>query len=329
MFIWTAGGWDEALAEAQHPAPLLQSWAWGEVQGRSGWRVARVVLPGPVPATVLLRGRAPLTWGYVPRGPARANRETLLALAAWAEGKGLTHLRVEPEGPPEIAARLDALGFRQVRQVQPPRTLIVPLGEEADMLAAFKPRTRYNVRLALRRGLRVDEGAEATVLGHQLAASAQRKHIRLPGASYLELLLTHLPWCRTYVVRLDGLVLAATLVAHHDGRAYYLFSGAAGCRRELKPVYAAQWAAMRSAAAAGCADYDLWGLPPSRDPAHPWFGFGEFKLGFGGHPVEYPGTWDLVLSESRYRLVEAHEWAVRRARRLRSATRGRTARALI
>ena len=50
------------------------------------------------------------------------------------------------------------------------------------------------------------------------------------------------------------------LVIHFDGRGYYMFSGSNGEKRELKPVYAAKWAAIQGAIAAGCRDYDLWGV---------------------------------------------------------------------
>jgi lipid II:glycine glycyltransferase (peptidoglycan interpeptide bridge formation enzyme) len=65
------------------------------------------------------------------------------------------------------------------------------------------------------------------------------------------------------------------------------------------PTYAVQWAAMRAAAAAGCGDYDLWGVPPSRDADHPWHGLWQFKTGFGGELVELCGAWDLDLAPVR------------------------------
>jgi len=106
------------------------------------------------------------------------------------------------------------------------------------------------------------------------------------------------------------------LVIHFDGRGYYMFSGSNGNRRELKPVYAAKWAAIQGAIRAGCRDYDLWGVPPGPDKAHPWYGLWEFKAGFNGELVEYVGCWDLVLGELRHGVGEATERARRRLGRL-------------
>jgi lipid II:glycine glycyltransferase (peptidoglycan interpeptide bridge formation enzyme) len=112
--------------------------------------------------------------------------------------------------------------------------------------------------------------------------------------------------------------VAAILVAHHAGRAYYLFGGASGEKRELMPSYAVQWEAMRAAAQQGCADYDLWGIPPEPDPRHPWFGLWQFKTGFADEVVEYAGCWDLALSGIRNRVLHAQEAFVNAVRTMRA-----------
>src|SRR5205085_3471248 len=104
--------WDSGLRELAEPAPLLQSWGFGETQAREGWQVERVRLPGPVQATVLLQGRGRLSRGYVPRGPVPASPAALEALAGWAGERRLARLRVEPEAGPELAGALRELGFR-------------------------------------------------------------------------------------------------------------------------------------------------------------------------------------------------------------------------
>src|SRR5579859_4811278 len=140
--------WESGLAAAASPAPLLQSWAWGEVQARSGWRVERLQLPGGGLASLLWQGLGPLRWGYVPRGPVPVSAEGLDALREWARERGLARLRVEPEAGPELGARLAAAGLRPGPELQPRLTRIVPLGPPEEMLAACRPKARYNIRLA-------------------------------------------------------------------------------------------------------------------------------------------------------------------------------------
>src|SRR5260370_318655 len=76
--------WDGELDERASPAPLLQTWGWGEVQSRAGWTVERVRLAGGAMASVQLRGLGPVREAYVPRGPVPASPEALAALVDWA-----------------------------------------------------------------------------------------------------------------------------------------------------------------------------------------------------------------------------------------------------
>ena len=162
-------------------------------------------------------------------------------------------------------------------------------------MASFKPKHRYNIRLALKRGIQVEEGADAQELHRQHLETARRQDISAPSARHYQARLDHLEWCRTYVAHHEDRPLAAIMVARFAGRAYYLFGGSSGERRQLMPTYALQWEAMRAAARAGCRDYDLWGIPPGDDPSHPWHGLWQFKAGFSGALVELCGAWDLDL----------------------------------
>ncbi|MGH7903512.1 MAG: lipid II:glycine glycyltransferase FemX [Candidatus Dormibacteraceae bacterium] len=310
----TPSEWDAGLARAASPSPLLQSWAWGEVQAGSGWELERVEVPG-ARATVLLKGR-PRRAGYVPRGPVPATEAALAGLIRWARSRRLASLKVEPEAGFEMDSVLVGLGFAPAAEVQPASTLIVDLAPDSELLASFKPKTRYNVRLAARKGVEVVEGADPDELARQAGATAERQRIRLPGRDHYARLLEELPWCRTYVARAGGEPVAAILVAQHDGRAYYLFGGSDGRRRELMPAYALQFQAMVAAHRRGCRDYDLWGLPPESDPAHPWFGLWQFKTGFGGRPVRYAGAWELVLDPVAARVAAGADRLRGLARRL-------------
>lgn len=291
-------GWDAGLQHltgAGEPPSLLQSWGFGRVQAEEGWRVARLALPGSR-ASVLLQGSGLFARAYVPRGPVPTTSESLAALAGWARERGLARLRVEPDGGTALADELRSLGFVPSVGMQPEHTLIVPLGSEEAMMASFKPKHRYNIRLASRRGVEVEEDDDVAELERQTRATARRQGISLPGLAGYRRRLAELDWCRVYVARHEGRALAAIMVARFAGRGYYLFGGSSGERRELQPTYAVQWAAMRAAAEAGCRDYDLWGVPPKGDPSHPWAGLWQFKVGFGGRLVDYCGAWDLPLS---------------------------------
>jgi hypothetical protein len=305
-----ANRWDAELDELAAPSPLLQTWAWGEVQARAGWSLDRVRLPGGAMASVQLRSVGPAREAYVPRGPVPATPDAIGALVVWARAAGLAGILVEPEGEASLEGALESQGFERVAPIQPQHTRIVSLGEPAEMLAAFRQGRRYNIRTGQKRGVTVEEGRDAAELARQSAAVERRESIHLPDRRYYELLLELLPWCRTYVARapLTGEALATVLVARHAGRAYSLFAGRSGQRSELMGNDLAWWTAISSAAEAGCRDIDLWGVPPpGSGPAHPWHGLGFFKAEFGGREVAYPGAWQLVLSGLGSRLLAAEK----------------------
>jgi len=300
----------------------LQSWGYGEVQAQEGWAVERLVLPGGARALVLLKGSGPFRWAYVPRGPVPATLAAVVRLGAWARERRLARLRVEPETAAALGPELRELGFRAAPAFHPRHTRIVALGADDTMLATFKPKHRYNIRLALKRGVTVQAGADAAELWRQSRATEQRQDIALLSEEQYRRRLTLLTGCRTYVAHYEGQPLAAILVAWFSGRAYYLFGGSVGVKRELMPAYAAQWAAMRDAARHGCRDYDLWGVPPSAgDTEHPWHRLWQFKAGFCGDVVEYCGAWDLVLSPWADRIDALAGGARRLAGRLSPVSR--------
>ncbi|HSR24910.1 MAG TPA: peptidoglycan bridge formation glycyltransferase FemA/FemB family protein, partial [Candidatus Eisenbacteria bacterium] len=182
----------------------------------------------------------------------------------------------------------------------------------------FKPKHRYNIRLAARRGVIVEVGLDAAEMRRQSQGTAQRQRIALLAESQYRRRLELMDWCRIYVARHEGDALAAIMVARFGGRAYYLYGGASGQGMQLMPTYAVQWAAMLDAARDGCRDYDLWGVPPTPDDrGHPWHGLWQFKSGFDGELVEYCGAWDLVLSPWASRVDGLAGQARRVARRLR------------
>ena len=300
-----AESWDRGLAERASPAPLLQSWAWGEVQAKAGWKIERLQGAGAM-ASVQVREVGPAREAYVPRGPVPATAEAVDWLIEWARSARIAKLVVEPEAPETLAEVLTDRGFTRVAAIQPQHTRIVKLLPPAELLATFRHGRRYNIRTGIKRGVVVEEGKDAAELARQSAAVERRESIHLPDRRYYDLLLNLLPWCRTYTAFAPEKhePLATVLVARHAGRAYSLFAGRSGAHPELMGNDLAWWSAISSAAEAGGTDFDLWGVPPpDARPGHPWEGLGMFKSEFGGEAVAYAGAWQLVLSASRARLL--------------------------
>jgi lipid II:glycine glycyltransferase (peptidoglycan interpeptide bridge formation enzyme) len=314
-----AESWDAQLASVASPAPLLQSWAWGEVQSRAGWKTVRIKITGGAVASVLVRTVGPLREAYVPRGPVPASAEGIDVLVDWARHAKMARLVVEPEAS-KLSDAFRERGWRRTKPIQPQHTRILKLRPPAEMLPAFRHGRRYNIRTGEKRGVVVEEGKDAAELERQSQAVERRESINLPGRRYYQLLLDMLPWCRTYTAYSPDKhePLATVLVARHAGRAYSLFAGRSGRRTELMGNDLAWWSAIKSAAEAGCDDFDLWGVPPpDAPPGHPWTGIGAFKAEFGGEVVSYTGAWELVISAGAATLVDLEKTARAYIRRLK------------
>ncbi len=312
--------WDRQLDELATPAPLLQSWAWGEVQARAGWSVERIRLAGGAMASVQTRAIGPAREAYVPRGPVPASAEAVDALVDWSRGAKMARLVVEPEATGTFGDVLRQRGFEPVAPIQPQHTRIIRLRPPAEMLATFRHGRRYNIRAGTRRGVTVNEGKDAAELARQSAAVERREAIHLPDRHYYELLVDLLPWCRTYVASApeSGEALATVLVARHSGRAYSLFAGRSGGHPELMGNDLAWWTAISAAAEAGCRDFDLWGVPPpGSGRQHPWHGLGFFKAEFGGDELSYPGAWQFTVSAAGSRLISLERKSRAYVRRLK------------
>jgi lipid II:glycine glycyltransferase (peptidoglycan interpeptide bridge formation enzyme) len=331
-----ADAWDAALA-AWPRAHLLQSHGWGAVQAATGWRVHRMrvaagagrMLPVTALSAPALPGAPPRV--HVPRGPAcdpedgDAWEAVLEALDDLAGRLGAVAVTLEPsawaEDVPGLVARLGP-GWDPVPPVQPSHTAVVDLaGDEAAVLGRMRPKGRYNVRLAERRGVVAvtvdDVPLAAARLAGLCAATERRQGIVLPSSGHLRLVLTALPGARVHLATVDGEPVAGALVVPFAAEAIYLYGGSTGRHRDRQPSALVHFHAMRAAIEAGCTRYDLWGIPPDADPGHPWHGLRQFKLSLGGRERVAAGAWRRRCRPLAWRAVAAAETARLAARRAR------------
>jgi peptidoglycan pentaglycine glycine transferase (the first glycine) len=318
--------WDRALATAPNPH-LLQSWRWGELQEGFGWTAQRRTLEAGVPLTMLVAptlvpGRR---WGYVPRGPALTAAGIAGALAEVTEvarNLDLAFVRIEPEleegwRPPP--------GWSEAPATQPEHTSIIDIARpDAELLASFKSKTRYNVRLAQRKGVEVTVSGDLAAFARLAGETSGRHRIQLAPESYyreLHRLMSGDGMARLYLASHEGTNLAGIMVVRFAGRATYLFGASTRAGREKMPAYLLHWHAMRDMRDAGDHEYDLWGVPPDDRPDHPWAGLWQFKSGWQGRLVTYAGAFDHPISIAVWRAHNSLSNLRRAVRRVRSRWR--------
>jgi lipid II:glycine glycyltransferase (peptidoglycan interpeptide bridge formation enzyme) len=168
-------------------------------------------------------------------------------------------------------------------------------------------KTRYSVRLADRRGVRIERGAPARDVGEfyeLLRDTSKRNDFRIHDEAYYQDFLRIFGDNAILMFAIVDGVRAAGLIAARFGReAIYMYGGSSTVHRAHGAAFRLQYEAMRWARDFGCSRYDLWGIP-AEDPittgeqgdrvagtrGDDWRGLYKFKVGFGGDAVVYPPT---------------------------------------
>jgi len=212
-----------------------------------------------------------------------------------------------------VTAALREFGWRPApMRVQPPDTVIVPLdASPEEILRRMKSKTRYNVRLAAKKGVSV-----TVVAGTELLAAlpewyrlyretAERDRITIHPEGYYRHVVESAAAMRSeglpapdlslYVARHEGDLLGGIIVSSWSGTSTYLYGASSNTKRNLMANYLLQWEAMQGAIGRGDVAYDLFGIPERDDPDHPMHGLYRFKTGFGGEIVHRAGAWDLPI----------------------------------
>jgi lipid II:glycine glycyltransferase (peptidoglycan interpeptide bridge formation enzyme) len=214
---------------------------------------------------------------------------------------------------------------RAPADIQPPSTVIIDLTQEEEaLLGAMKSKTRYNVRLAGKRGVEVRRGRVRAPGGEPAddldrwyelyRDTAARDRIAIHSPAYYRALFdtaSAYPAAdlSLLVAEHEGELLAGIIVLRFGGTATYLYGASSNHKRNLMAPYALQWEAMRRSRGAGAAHYDLFGVPPADDPGHPMHGLYRFKTGFGGRILHRAGGWDYPARRAGYAFYRTAERA--------------------
>jgi len=211
-------------------------------------------------------------------------------------------------------------------QIQFKNTVLIDLNHpEEELLARMKQKTRYNIRLAEKKGvaLRVGTLADLGMLYQMYAETSVRDEFVIRNEDYYktvwETFMTsnvggfkspeletfqpsNLPACEPLVAEVNNEPIAAIFVFYFAGRAYYVYGMSRAAHREKMPAYLLQWEAIKRAKARGCTVYDLWGAPDIFDESDSMWGVYRFKEGLGGTVVRTLGAWDFAPNPLWYKL---------------------------
>lgn len=339
--IKSAQDWNEKIKDLPG-AHALQTWQWGQVKSRFGWKTyhlgwrnesdefkaAALVLQRTIRPASLPMG---LRVMYAPRGPLLDWSDNSLALRvlddlqSFARGQGAIFLKIDPDLPVgygipgEEDEERSPVGERvrhelinrgwvfSDEQIQFKNTVVVDLTEDPEaMMMRMKSKTRYNIRLAKRRGVEVRAGGvdDIDLLYKMYAHTSIRDDFLIRGNDYYQEV-----WKRFFnddlaeplIAEVDGSPVGAVVIFRFGGRAWYIHGMSLDEHREKMFNYRLQWEAMVRSKDAGCREYDMWGAPDEFNQDDPLWGVYRFKDGFGGKVIRTIGAWDYPVRPFLYK----------------------------
>ncbi|MBM3180349.1 MAG: peptidoglycan bridge formation glycyltransferase FemA/FemB family protein [Chloroflexi bacterium] len=305
-----------------HPnAHLLQMGEWGELKKDFGWKPVRFILDGETGAQILFR-RLPLglTLGYMPK-PVMSNKLQEMSNDFWREVDVIckknraVFLKIEPDmwdDEFQLIARYSSL-VTSPHNIQPPRTIVISLEEdEEQILARMKPKCRYNIRLAEKRGVTICTWGDLPAFHEMMTVTGGRTNFGVHTLEYYQRayeLFHPKGTCELLVAEYEDTPLAALMVFANAKRAWYVYGASNDEERNRMPTYLLQWEAIRWAKARGCEEYDLWGVPDENEDVlesnfetrhDGLWGVYRFKRGFGGQLKRAAQAVDRVYNPLLY-----------------------------
>ncbi|MFH0951292.1 MAG: peptidoglycan bridge formation glycyltransferase FemA/FemB family protein [bacterium] len=302
---------------SQNLSQFLQSWQWSAFQADLSNKVYRLGVKDDqelvASASLIVKQTASFKYLYSPRGPIIKNGVDQTKVLNWLI-KAIKELAKKDKAKfwrwePTWALPVNDWSLQKTIDLQPPHTLILDLHQsEAELLKAMHQKTRYNLRLAEKKHIAVavmkdQEWSEVWQLFKQTKA---RDGFSLHEQKYYQAMLQQ-PMFHCLVAKHQEEIIAANIICHYGDTATYVHGASANIHRETMASYLLQWRAITQAKAQGLAYYDFFGIDAKK-----WPGVTRFKQGWGGQPVSYIGTWDLIFSPIYYTLYKQ----LRKIRRL-------------
>jgi lipid II:glycine glycyltransferase (peptidoglycan interpeptide bridge formation enzyme) len=314
------------MNDTSHPSSLtphlLQSPLWGQFKAGFGWE-PEIFRNESAQAQVLFR-RLPLglSIAYLPKGPVGHDWESLWPqIDVTCKKHRAVFLQVEPdlaEGDPKPALAEQMQGFTvEPHTIQPRSTILVDLkADEEKLLSRMKQKTRYNIRLAEKKGVVVRETDDIQGFHRLMQTTGTRDGFAVHDISYYQKafdIFSPSEACVLLGAFHDEQPLAYLMLFLSGERSWYFYGASDDASRNLMPTYLLQWEAMRWSKAHGATTYDLWGIPDaSAEELEEQFmqrsdglwGVYRFKRGFGGEVVRSAPAFVRVYKPLLYRAYQ-------------------------
>lgn len=303
--------------EARHP---LQSWAWGEFRKKTGVGLSRLMESEKQTKEVFQ-----ITWhtiphtkwciGYCPKS-AIPSDEAVLEISKLAKSKNGIFVKFEPnekikpETEKKIAHLEKKFNWVKGKPLFTKYTFQLDISKsEEELLKNMHQKTRYNLRLAEKKGVQIiEDNSEGGFENYWrlMEETTKRQGFFAHGKGYHRKMwqtMTDSGMGHLFKAVYEGKTLTTWMVFILNDIVYYPYGASSNENREVMASNLMMWEVIRFGKKNGCRMFDMWGsLGPEPDVRDPWYGFHKFKQGYGAELVEFLGSFDLVVNPTMYKL---------------------------
>jgi lipid II:glycine glycyltransferase (peptidoglycan interpeptide bridge formation enzyme) len=206
---------------------------------------------------------------------------------------------------------------------------------EEELLKGMHPKTRYNIRVAEKKGVKIVEDNSDKAFEEYLRLTREtttRQKFYAHGEKYHRLMwktlniensklkIENYDELSAHLLKAtyNGEVLVAWIVFVLGDTLYYPYGASSSEHREVMASNLMMWEAIRFGKKLGLKSFDMWGsMGPNPDPKDPWFGFHRFKEGYGPKLTEFIGSFDFVINKKMYlvyKLMNKIRWLILRVK---------------
>ena len=312
---------------ATHP---LQSWEWGEFRKKTGVKVSRYLeVEGEKVESVFQ-----ITWhklpglnkfvGYCPKSEI-PSKEMVDFLVQEAIKMRAVFIKFEPnESDLKKKIHLEKdLRFTVGKPLFTKHSFVLDINKsEEDLLKNMHQKTRYNIRLAEKRGVLIveDNSLEAFEEYWKLTEeTTKRQGFYSHTKNYHQKMFTEMTKSgmgHLLKAVYNNEVITTWMIFILNNKIYYPYGASSSKYREVMANNLMMWEVIKLGKKNKCVSLDMWGsMGPNPDIKDPWYGFHKFKQGYGGKLVEFLGTYDLIVNRwwyEKYLFTDKLRWMVLR-----------------
>jgi len=297
---------------------VIQSWEWGEFRKTLGIPLLRygIYQNGKLTKVFQLTlHKIPFTnkyVGYLPKGPA-PDKALAEALKKIGKEENCAFIKIEPDKK-QSEFRVQSSEFRKSpKPLFTKYNFILDLTKsEEELLKNMHPKTRYNIKLAQKYQVKVEQSSDDEAFQIYLKLyfeTTKRQGYHGHNKDYHKKVwatLKNAGMARILIASYKKQLLTAWMLLNFKDTLYYPYGGSSKLHPEIMASNLVAWEAIKLGKKLKLKKFDMWGaLGPDANYKDPWYGFHRFKKGYGGELVEYIGTYDLIFDWSLYILFTA------------------------